>query len=382
MSSCRTLIKGIFVWATRIAALFPLRYIVFESIPDYSDNTRAVFDEMVRRGLNSKYRFVWLCKSKKTNIPIKGVILSKCRGAELYFRMRAKCLISCNWFIPSFNQSQKSVYLCHGVPLKSLNSYRAPDHLDYVIGLSDETNKIQSKELGIDLDKFISLGYPRNDALYVKRHHDIEKIFGNNYRKFIVWYPTYRQHGIANISADSSHAIPIIYNESNAIKINNIARSNGVLIILKPHFSQDMSFITDLNLSNILLIKDSFFAENQMTSYEFVGGCDALITDYSSIYFDYLLINKPIAAIWEDIDEYRNSRGFAIDVDYYMKGAYKVYSVDDFICFINSVATGKDEMKIARNEIINSIHKNIDNLSSARVVDFIEKEILLKNRNE
>ena len=68
-------------------------------------------------------------------------------------------------------------------------------------------------------------------------------------------------------------------------------------------FRQDISYIQKYALSNICFIDDAFFRRNNITSYEFVGSCDALITDYSSIYFDYLLCGKPAAVIWEDIEE-------------------------------------------------------------------------------
>ena len=361
---------------TRVFSLFPLKYIVFESTPDYAENTRAVFDEMVKRGLNMRYKFVWLCKNKNTSIPFAGVICAYSRTSQLYYRLRAKFIISCNWFVPALGNYQKSLYLCHGVPIKSLNGYKAPtDGLDYAAGLSSQTNEIQSRELNLPIEKFISFGYPRNDALSQKTHDNIADLFGGNYSKIIVWYPTYRQHGYSKLGSESSHALPIIYDEKCALRINNFAKRKSILIVLKPHFSQDTSYIKELSLSNIVFIDDKFFSDHNLSSYEFVGGCDALITDYSSIYFDYLLVDKPIAAIWEDIEEYRKNRGFAIDPDYYMKGAYKVYNEEDFISFLEEVASGRDSMKEQRKDIIGVIHEHPDFQSTKRVVDFIEKAL-------
>ena len=45
------------------------KWIVFESVPDLSDNTKAVFDEMVRRKLNQKYLFIWVVSDKKKDFP-------------------------------------------------------------------------------------------------------------------------------------------------------------------------------------------------------------------------------------------------------------------------------------------------------------------------
>lgn len=376
MISFRLIIKGLVSYLARFLSFIPCRYIVFESLPDYADNTRAVFDEMVRRGLNKKYRFIWNCVNPNTKIPIDGVKCVYKRYFQIFYMMRAKCLISCNSFLSTFGKYQKSIYLCHGVPLKSLRGYKAPHGIDCIIGLSEDTNHIQSKELGIKMDKFQTLGYPRNDALLNKTHDDISQLFGNKFDKYIVWYPTFRQHCTSRIVSATSHALPIIYNTEIAKIINDFAAEKNVLIILKPHFSQDTKYIKELKLSNIIFIDDNFFIYHKITSYEFVGGCDALITDYSSIYFDYLLCDKPVAAIWEDVEEYKKNRGFAIDIDYYMKGAFKIYNVDDFLTFLEDVSFDKDTMKKERNLLIDVIHKNKDFNSAIRVVDFIESALL------
>ena len=47
--------------------------------------------------------------------------------------------------------------------------------------------------------------------------------------------------------------------------------------------------------------------------YVLLRNADALITDYSSAYFDYMLLNRPIAFTVEDIEEYRKKRGFVFD---------------------------------------------------------------------
>lgn len=376
MSLIKFLVKKVEFLFAQCLSLLPLPYIVFESLPDFADNTKAVFDEMIHRGINKRYKFVWLCNKKSSVLPIRGVISESNKIKQIYYTMRAKCAISCNTFVHSFGEYQKSFYLCHGIPLKSLGGYKAYGRIDYVAGLSERTNEIQSKELSIEIAKFYSLGYPRNDALIKKNHDDINKLFNGNFKKIIAWYPTFRQHNVSHIQSASKNALPIIHNAENAVRINELAKTENVLIVLKPHFSQDTHYVEELQLSNIVFINDDFFKKKNITSYEFIGGCDALITDYSSIYFDFLLCEKPIAAIWEDIEEYRQNRGFAVDVDYYMKGAFKIYNLDDFQCFVKQVVLGVDCMKANRDEIINLIHKYKDFNSTERVVDFIEHHLL------
>ena len=162
----------------------------------------------------------------------------------------------------------------------------------------------------------------------------------------------------------------------DALRLNEAARKENILIVLKPHFSQDISRVKKLNLTNICFINDTFFNKHQISSYSFVGGCDALVTDYSSIYFDFLLCNKPIASIWEDVNEYRVNRGFAFDIDYYMKGAYKIFTIDDFINFIYEISSNVDSLKSEREEIMKIAHHYLDDKSTERVVDFIENNCL------
>lgn len=357
----------------KIVGLLPYKYIIFESNPDFSDNTKSVFDEMVRRNFNSKYKFIWVCKSNnsvKSNLFDCVYINDKIR--RKYYMMRSKLIISCNTYLPKYTTKQIAIYLGHGIALKSMKTYKAPSLIDYFVGLSEDANRIMSQAFNCPINKFKITGYPRNDSLSTNKRNVLKQAFGSSFDKILVWYPTFRQHNNTKVAKATKSALPLINSEETIVRINEFAKLRKILIVLKPHFSQDLSYIKNKSLSNIVFINDSFFTQYNLTSYEFVGSCDGLITDYSSIYFDYLLCDKPIAAIWEDIDEYRCNRGFCIDIDYYMKGAIKVYDTNDFLKFLDEIAFGKDSLRKERNEINNLINKYRDNLSTKRVVDFIQ----------
>lgn len=338
----------------RICKRLPIKnYIVFESVPDLSDNTKAVFDEMLLRGYDKKYKFVWIVSDKQKEFPkFSNTIYidhnGKWNNLEYWwYRMRAKCLICCNEFTPSKRKDQTSFYLTHGTPIKSVRSYyNAPKNLDYMLVASESVRELQSYELKFDIDRCIATGQPRND-IFATTNIDLHKYFNEEYNKLIVWYPTFRQHKTGGRTG-SKNALPILHNTQMAFELNEHAKKEKVLIVVKPHYAQDVSYIKDNKFSNIIFIDDSFFEKNKITSYEFIGNSDALITDYSSVYFDYLLCDKPIAAIWEDINEYREKPGFAIDVDTFMSGANKVYNLEDFTTFISNVSKEKDVLKEER----------------------------------
>lgn len=364
--------------------------IVFESVPDFADNTRAVYDEMVRRGYGEKYNLVWFidlgkCATIKKDGSIeywnprdKSTPARILRGCSFYFN--TKCIICCNRFLPSqgcervtMNDQQIAFYLSHGTPMKSVKDYyTTPDGIDYMLSPAEALNDLMAYEFSMDPQKIFAAGFPRNDALSLPAVH-LRKKLGVAQKKIIIWYPTYRQHKKARV-VTSSITIPIIHDAEKAMELNEIARDLDVLLILKPHFAQDVSKIRDLHLSNIKLINDDFFDEHGITSYELLAGSDALLTDYSSVYFDYTLCDKPIGVIWEDIEEYRQFPGFAVDLDYYLKGAVKIYDLKDFSDFLNDVAAGTDRLQAERREIRDLTNYSTDGKNAERVVDFIAEK--------
>lgn len=362
--------------------------ILFESIPPFSDNTMPVFEEMIRRGMDKKYRMIWflkwnLCATiKKGNIHYwnprdRRTLRERIRNYSMYYK--TKCLISCNAFLTSRGSQDSTVtsgehqiafYLTHGTPMKSLKAYYScPEGIDYVLSASPRLKRLMADEFLVQPEKVFSAGFPRNDVFSQPRI-DLKGKLGGGFDKIIIWYPTYRQHMHGPVKL-SLNPMPIIQDENKAELLNHAAKENNSLIIYKPHFAQDISLLHELNLSNIRIIDDSFFPEMGFSSYEMLAASDALITDYSSLYFDYTLADKPIGVVWEDIDEYRVFPGFAVDLDYYLKGAEKIYTIEELCAFIYDVAHGKDSLRQERREIRDVVNISTDGMNSSRVVDFI-----------
>ncbi|MBR3685871.1 MAG: CDP-glycerol glycerophosphotransferase family protein [Clostridia bacterium] len=355
----------------------PLKNVIlFESIPDVSDNTKAVFDEMIKRELNRKYKLVWIVSGNSHRFKNYDNVFyldendPKQKRQIQKLMISAKCMICCNRFLPRMRWGQKTFYLSHGTTVKSVKSYYTiPDRIDYFIVTSENVMDLQSYELNFDKSRTIPLGFPRNDAL-TKSNLDVKGYLHTHCKKVIVWYPTFRQHK-GGLKSASDVTLPILHNEELAVELNKSAIENDVLIVLKPHFAQDVTYIKDMKLSNIRFIGEDFFEENNICSYEFVAGCDALITDYSSIYFDYTLCNKPIAVIWEDIEEYSKNPGLIDNYEYYLRGAEKLYTLDDLKAFVARLADGTDLLKDERNSVMREVNISNDGKNSERVVNFI-----------
>lgn len=360
--------------------------IVFESYPSFSDNTKPVYDEMVRRGMQKKYRMVWYidwgkCASINNgeteywDYQKRNSIHSLIRHYS--FLYKTKCIICCNKVLPTSGpqcvtrgNGQRSFYLSHGTPMKSVKDYYTiREGIDFLLSPAKAMNELMAYEFSMDIDRVFASGFPRNDV-FSRPPIDLRERIGVPNNTIIIWYPTYRQHIAGNIDI-KGNALPIIHEEEHAKKLNETARQNDVLIIMKPHFVQDTSMIRDLKLSNIRFIDDDFFQEFGLTSYEMLAASDALITDYSSVYFDYTLTDKPIGVVWEDIEEYSKFPGFALDLSYYLKGAEKIYTIDELCAFVRNVAAGRDPLREERREIRDVVNISTDGNNAARVADFI-----------
>lgn len=365
----------------------PLRnHIIFESAPVYADNTRAVYDEMVRRGLHKKYKFFWVISptiQKPDQIEHAKFLAYPCNNKWQYWRTwyylhTAKALISCNLVLTTGRKGQYAICLMHGAPLKRVGHYyRLPHGLDDILSFSKYLMPYESLENKEDLRLFVSTGFPRNDVLLTKAM-DSHSLFPNEqYDKLIYWMPTFRQHKTGSLNV-SSVAMPILYDEQIAERINQQAKESGVLVIIKPHFAQDVSRLKIMTLSNLRFIDDGFLNKKGITNYQLLSCADALLTDYSSVYYDYLLTDRPIGLCWDDYKEFEQREGFVVDMDVVMAAGEKIYTPDDLCGFIDRLGRNEDLLAKQRSEVREMIHDNLDGKATQRAVDLIEKRLMEK----
>lgn len=369
--------KTIKAFLKKILFLLPTRNIIlFESYPDCSGNTKAIFDEMIRRGYNTKYKMVWLLQTSEpeSHKKIPNVRYMK-EGKSLFLLYCfAKLFISENsYFSKPRKTGQYALHSFHGGAMKDVrNYYRVPDDIDEIITLSPYLLELDAINNGCRKEILNPLGFPRNDALLGEKT-DFHYLFKDyDFKKIIYWMPTFRQHKNVSLS-HSSISIPIIHDESIARRVNDKAKECGVLLVVKPHPAQDVSLIKTMKMSNLVFIDDDFLAENGIQNYELLRGSDALLTDYSSVYYDYLLTDRPIGLCWEDYDDYNEKEGFVIDTGIIMAGGEKIYTTDDLYGFMERISKGADLLRDKRTEIKNLLFSNPNEPCTGHVVDRISE---------
>ena len=105
-----------------------------------------------------------------------------------------------------------------------------------------------------------------------------------------------------------------------------------------------------------------------------------LISDYSAVYHDYLLVNKPIFFIPYDYDWYKENIGFLYDYRENMPGG-EIENFQQMKHYLQEAFEGKDTFLEKRNLLKNKIHTHFDGKSSERVAKEIEKVIFFKPHN-
>ena len=365
--------------------ILPIRnIIIMESNPDFTDNSKLVFDKLIENKVNDKYKIVWFVNNSKNfkSINIKNVkFIDAFQNKnifklliKIYYQYSAKIIIDSNKYVPKVRNKQIRIYLSHGEPIKNADSYcKEIGELDYILETSDFFTQKDIQQFLKKQDNFVQLGFPRNDELFLNLN--IKNLFPEcEDKKIIVWLPTYRKHALNDEYKESSlkYGLPCIENEEDFIKINDELKRNNIIMLIKLHPAQDKSVIEECEVSNIKILTDEQLFSNNFNLYKLLAISDALITDYSSVYYDYLLTKKQIGLAISDIKEYEEKVGFAYSYYDTVKGEY-MYNTDDMCKFINKLAVNQDDTKEERLRCLNIYHKYKDNKSSERVYEFIKK---------
>lgn len=360
-------------------------YILFESYPELDGSPWMIYQELINRGFDKRYKLRWLVdKSFKAppNVPcvnfFNGSFLQEVKSC--YLLAKAKVIIDSNRWVYKTNQKTFRLHTKHGAPLKGVYFYTSKlGNVDAVLSLSEELIDIEEKNSPSAKGKIIPLGFPTNDRLF--ENVDLyklgfwEKITGQKekFDRIIGWLPTYRQHRNGSKSGRASfvhpYGIPIIKHKDELENLNEVLKTKNALLAIQIHHAQMKNF-SDFSYSNIVLIPQSLKYEMNISTINLMCSFDAMITDYSSAYHEYLLLDRPIGLSIDDYDVYYKKPGFCLDYFEWIKGFY-IKSFDDLLVFIQDTLEGRDVAKSERESALLRIHKNRDAKSTMRVVDYL-----------
>lgn len=388
--------KAKFILKYKSAQRMPLNdsLIVIESEGDLSDNAYALYDYLRDKGYLDRYQVVWavddVLRAKQLVSEAPGqwtntFFVSK--ALDAYDHNLAFALATCKWFIYDHSNlmanltkrpNQSVVFLSHGCGYKGPKGLGSHDITSYdlmtvtgplaAICVSNWQNR--SPEFAV------CTGYPRNDYL-LRSDPRVDSVIADwldcsKFKKTILWMPTFRQSDNSGISEDyirNETGLPLFNSRIDLSRLSDYLVRNNVLLLFKLHHLQSELPVFNENFKNIVIIRDEQLRDRGIQLYQFVRYSDALISDYSSISVDFMLLDRPMIYTLDDYDEYSRSRGLfppnAID---YMPG-YHVYSIDQLENAIDEILAGEDIYRSDREAIISEYHTYRDANSSKRVLD-------------
>ena len=136
------------------------------------------------------------------------------------------------------------------------------------------------------------------------------------------------------------------------MELNEVLKNNKQYLVIKHHVLQSSNKQIQGTLSNIKVVLSSDFVGTDMPLYQFIGQCDALISDYSSIYLEYLSLNKPICFAYDDYSEYEAKRGFMFSHPKEMMPGIHATDFDGLMSFFNRLNSSDDEYYLDRKTAI------------------------------
>lgn len=328
------------------------------------------------------YSFSYI--TKRETLEVKG--LSSIKGLVSFFLVkpyqlsRAEIILMDNVFLPMAylkrRKSAKVIQLWHGTGtikkfgqhvntgrLKELEK-RANSNITHLIVNSEETKKLYAEVFGISEDRVYPIGLPKTDEL-IRRIGDSERLGFNRdkdsiYHKYaipaaaklVLYAPTFRDNellgtGILNKLFDMQKWLP--EDHYLGLRLHPFIAEASKEVVLPPRVCQ-MSYESDLN--------------------SLIMASDILITDYSSIVFEYCLTGKPMVFFAYDLREFSDyGRGFYYDYAAYVPGPVTT-TAEETAAVIREKQYGTKSIASFRDRN----YSYLDGKATERLLDIIKQE--------
>lgn len=204
----------------------------------------------------------------------------------------------------------------------------------------------------------------------------VTDIFFNGYRKYdlgyykkiILWVPTFRQSDYLGYDDSTEEELLPLLEERDYAEFNSLLQSLNYRLIVKIHPSQDLSKYKQLKYSNMQIMSNQDFENEGYELYNLLPQIDVMLADYSSLFLQFLLLDKPLAFVIPDIDDYSRLRGFVFDnPEAYMPGP-KIKTKKQFIDYLLNMDSENIKYNDARKRVKKIIHTYSDGKSCERLM--------------
>ena len=285
------------------------------------------------------------------------------------------------WFAEQDKENDETVYLqtTHGTPYKrmgedietnskKINKGRVlveSDTWNYLLSPNDFSKDVFKRAFKYD-GTIINKGYPANDIFYQNNEKKMEELRKSlnilKDKKIILYAPTYRDY---EEDSEKQKMFNLLMDFKDFYK--NLSEDYVLIVRLHYILSKDLEIEDEMKDFIIDLSNYNDIADLYLIS-------DILITDYSSVFFDYAHSKKPILFFVPDIETYSEFRGLYAEVQENLPGP-EIYTNQDLIDSIKNIDNISEEYK-GKYEIFYEKFCNLGHGTSAKdVVDIVFKDV-------
>ena len=282
----------------------------------YSDNSRALFEYIQERATH--LQAIWFTNNPDVYSQVQSmypgsVVMSPSFKSIYYYLRSDQIFLSFGWqdmckmpWIPSKYVNQ----LWHGVPLKKIGLLknrtdlqkdygktvdlflRSSKNVNRFFVASEYEKKTHIAAFGLTDDIFRLTGNPRNDYLYDMAQR--EKPHGRT----ILYTPTFRERR----GGPGIHSQVLIHPEINEEQMHNFLVENNANLVIRPHWITDPPVFSSNRINCVTHFE-------QPDLHQLFNEADILVTDYSSAYVDWLILDRPVIFCPYDLESYTNKNG-------------------------------------------------------------------------
>lgn len=228
--------------------------------------------------------------------------------------------------------------------------------------------------------QYVVTGMPRNDLLFlVNGKENLGKKFpACQEKKIVIYMPTFRLLGDWADGRDDGYLF--YWKDFDVEVLQDFCRKWNLFFLFKLHpcdASRVCEWCVESDCMGILT--DEMLEDTCM--YEYLNAADILITDYSSVYFDYMLLDRPIIFTDNDAASYENNRGFIVEpLDFWRPGSV-VHTWNRLKEELKDICKGQDNYREKRQQLMPFVHQHRDACATQRLFDFMKSQ-REKEKNE
>lgn len=363
------------------------KWVMFECFfgKSYGDNPKGIYEYMAKN-LGNEYKLIWsMERVRGSKIPYAHKTVKRGGLRYAYYLARCKYFVFNTKQIGWFRKRPDQIFLetWHGTPLKRLafdmedNFSAAPGYKQQIYGLTRKWDYLVSansfssevfRSCFMYNGKMLEYGYPRNDILHRPDRDElaasIKKKLGIPLdKKTILYAPTWRDdefYGAGQYKFTLKLELP---------KLKAAIGDEYVILLRTHYYIADKLDVTGMEGFAYNLSKYDDIADIYLIS-------DICITDYSSVFFDYANLKRPMLFYTYDMDKYRDMlRGFYFDMESTVPGPllYTTEEVIDAIKNIDTVAAGFADR-------YDAFYERFCGWENGKASENIVKEVILKER--